>query len=247
VRVLYNILFQVLFLLAGPYYSLRMRRGSKRYEGFNQRFAEYDRNLEQSLTNRHVIWLHVRTVNELDGGVELVRGITQRLPNAKLVVSTSTIEGMNELRKRFGPQVAKIYFPLDHPNYVVWALETMHPDAIVLLGTELWPNFIWQARKAGVPLFLVSGQLSERAWLRFRRFGALFRPLFGSFYAVAAPSEEMAGRLRALGCRPGSIQVVGQTGLATEPAESAAAATRLVEMIAKPLASRGMYLAPQLP
>jgi 3-deoxy-D-manno-octulosonic-acid transferase len=243
VRVLYNILFQVLFLLAVPYYSLRMRRRSKRYEGFNQRFAEYDRNLEQSLTNRHVIWLQVRSIEELEGGVELVRGIAQRLPNAKLVVSTSTVEAMGELRQRFGPQVAKIYFPLDHSKYVIWALETMHPDAVVLLGTELWPNFMWQARRVGVPLFLVSGQVSERSWSRFRRFRALFRPLFASFQAVAVPSEEMAGRLRALGCSPGNMHVIGQAGLG----ENAGASPRLVEMIVKPMASRGMHLAKQLP
>jgi 3-deoxy-D-manno-octulosonic-acid transferase len=61
----------------------------------------------------------------------------------------------------------------------------------------------------GIPLFLVNARLSERSFPRYKRFGWLFRPLFASFSGVGAQNEADAAKLRELGCRPESINVVG--------------------------------------
>jgi len=58
-------------------------------------------------------------------------------------------------------------------------------------------------------VFLVNARLSERSYRGYRRFGFFFRPLFASFSGVGAQNEADAARLRELGCRPQTIQVVG--------------------------------------
>ena len=85
----------------------------------------------------------------------------------------------------------------------------IHPEAVVLVEAEIWPNFIWRLRDKQIPLLLVNARLSERSRRGYRRFGFLFRPLFASFTAVGAQNEADAARLREIGCRPGAIQVVG--------------------------------------
>jgi 3-deoxy-D-manno-octulosonic-acid transferase len=131
------------------------------------------------------------------------------LPNIKIVVSTTTTTGMGELQKRLPTQVAKIYYPIDRSQFVRRALATIHPDAIVLIEAEIWPNFIWRARSWGIPLFLVNARLSERSYPRYRRFGFLFRDLFRSFTAVGAQNEFDAARLRELGCRTEAVHPLG--------------------------------------
>jgi 3-deoxy-D-manno-octulosonic-acid transferase len=125
------------------------------------------------------------------------------------MVSTTTTTGMGELQKRLTAEVGKIYYPIDRRKFVHRAICIIHPTAIVLVEAEVWPNFMWRAQDSRIPVFLVNARLSDRSFPRYKRFPTLFQPLFGSFTAVAAQSEEYAARLRDVGCRPETVQVLG--------------------------------------
>lgn len=207
-RALYNILFTIFFVLASPYYFWRMRRRGNWRPGFAERFGRYDQNLKQALTNRHILWLHAVSVGEVNVLIHLIRALEVRAPNLKFVVSTTTTTGMAMLR-RLPPHISKIYYPIDRRSFVSRALATVHPDAVVLFETEIWPNFIWQAKRRGIPLFLANARLSDRSYPRYKRYGFLFRELFASFDGVGAQSETEAKRLETVGCLPETIRVAG--------------------------------------
>src|SRR5712664_4149262 len=113
-RTLYNILFLIFFVLSSPYYFYRMWRRGNWQNGFRQRFGRYDNNLKQSITNRHILWMHAVSVGEI-------------------IVSTTTTTGMGELQKRLPRHIGKIYYPIDRRKYVARALGAIHPDAILLV------------------------------------------------------------------------------------------------------------------
>jgi 3-deoxy-D-manno-octulosonic-acid transferase len=209
VRTLYNILFIIFFVLSAPYYFWRMRRRGNWLPGFGQRFAKYDASLKQALTNRHVIWLHAVSVGEVNLCTQLIRALEPRVPNLKIVVSTTTTTGMAELRRRLPTHVSKIYYPIDRRKFVYRALATINPKAIVLVEAEIWPNFLWRAERLSIPVFLANARLSDRSYPRYKRFAFLFRPLFASLAGVGCQNEEDAVRLRAVGCRPEAVRVVG--------------------------------------
>jgi 3-deoxy-D-manno-octulosonic-acid transferase len=209
VRTLYNILFTFFFGLTAPYYFLRMWRRGNWLSGFFERFGYYDRNLKQALTNRQVLWLHAVSVGEVNLCTQLIRALEPRMPNIKIVVSTTTTTGMAELRRHLPPHISKIYYPIDGRRCVTRALGTIHPVAIVLFEAEIWPNFLWLARDLNIPLFLANARLSNHSYRGYRRFGFLFRPLFASFAGVSAQNQTDADRLRKIGCRPESVRVVG--------------------------------------
>jgi 3-deoxy-D-manno-octulosonic-acid transferase len=209
VRILYNILFLFLFVLSSPYYFWRMLRRGNWQAGFGERFGEYNTKFKQALTNRHAIWLHAVSVGEVNICTHLIRALEPRVPNAKIVVSTTTTTGMGELRKKLPTHVSKIYYPVDRRKYVARAQSLIGPEAIILVEAEIWPNFIWRAQQQRTPLFLVNARLSERSYRGYKRFGFLFRPLFAAFTGVGAQNEADAARLRELGCRPEAIHIVG--------------------------------------
>src|SRR5262245_19603099 len=64
-RFLYNLLFNVGFLLSAPFYFLKMYRRGNWVAGFGQRFGQYDGKLKQALTNRRTVWLHAVSVGEV--------------------------------------------------------------------------------------------------------------------------------------------------------------------------------------
>ena len=208
-RVLYNIFFTFCFALSSPYYFLRMRRRGNWQKGFGQRFGRYDSKLKQALTNRHVLWAHAVSVGEVNLCTQLIRALERRLPNLKVVVSTTTTTGMGELESKLPSHISKIYYPIDRRKCVARALATIRPEAVVLVESEIWPNFLWRARELRKPVFLVNARLSDRSFRRYKRLAFLFRPLFASFTGVGAQNEGDAAKLRELGCRPEAIRVVG--------------------------------------
>jgi 3-deoxy-D-manno-octulosonic-acid transferase len=209
VRILYNLLFTIGFILSSPYYFWRMRRRGNWVEGFAERFGRYDTKLKQAITNRDTLWMHAVSVGEVNLCTQLIRALEPRLPNLKIVVSTTTTTGMGLLRDKLPNHISKIYYPIDWQPFVTRALASVNPIAVVLVEAEIWPNFLWRARRRGTPVFLVNARLSERSYRGYRRFAFVFRPLFAQFSGVGAQTEADAERLRKLGCRPEAIHIVG--------------------------------------
>src|SRR5947208_5194451 len=168
-RSLYNILFTIFFCVSAPYYFLKMwRRGNWRH-GFRQRFGLFDSKTKQALSNRQVLWLHAVSVGEVNVCTQLIRALEPRAPNVKVVVSTTTTTGMGELQRKLPSHIQKIYYPLDRRSYVSRALLTIHPEAIVLVEAEIWPNFLWRAQTLQIPTFLINARLSKRSYRGYRR------------------------------------------------------------------------------
>ncbi len=184
------------------------RRGNWR-PGFGERFAHYDPDLKQALTNRHVIWVHAVSVGEVNLCTQLIRALEIRMPNVKFVVSTTTTTGMAELRRRLPNRISTIYYPVDSRKYTRRALAVINPKAVVLVEAEIWPNFLWRARELKIPVFLVNARLSERSYRGYRKYGFLFRQLFASFAGVGVQNKADAARLVEAGCRPEAVHVAG--------------------------------------
>ncbi len=208
-RLLYNILFTVGLILIAPYYFWRLQRRGNWQSGFGQRFGRYDAKFKQAITNRQTLWMHAVSVGEVNLCTQLIRALEPRLPNIKIVVSTTTTTGMGELHKKLPNHISKIYYPIDYRAWVSHAITTVHPEAIVLIEAEIWPNFLWRAQKSLIPVFLVNARLSERSFPRYKRLAFLFRPLFASLAGVGAQNEAGATKLIELGCRPEAVHVVG--------------------------------------
>ena len=214
-RIVYNIFFTIGLVLTAPYYFLRLRRRGNWRPGFAQRFGKYDTKLKQAITNRHVLWMHAVSVGEVNLCSQLIHALEPRLPNLKIIVSTTTTTGMGELNRKLPSHIGRIYYPIDRKLYVSRALAAIKPAAIVLVEAEIWPNFLWRARNLDIPVFLVNARLSDRSFRGYQRCGFFFRPLFRNFAGVGAQNEADAGRLRELGCRPEAVHVVGSLKYAT--------------------------------
>ena len=208
-RSIYNVIFTFFFLLSAPYYFWKMwRRGGWR-AGFAERFGKYDTKLKTAITNRHVLWIHAVSVGEVNIATQLIRAIEARLPNLKIVVSTTTSTGMGELRKKLPSHIHKIYYPIDRRKYVSHALRVLNPEAIVLVEAEIWPNFLWGARSRKIPVFLVNARLSPRSYRGYKRFSFLFRSLFHSLSGIGVQNTEDQQRVLSLGCKPEAVRIVG--------------------------------------
>jgi 3-deoxy-D-manno-octulosonic-acid transferase len=120
-------------------------------------------------------------------------------------------------RERMPFADAIIYFPLDWAFCVRRALNVIRPALIIILETEIWPNFLCQARRRKIPVLFVSGRISDRSFLRYQKylgaFGFFLRPFLKR--ALADPSmflmqsEKDAERIRFLGAPADRVRASG--------------------------------------
>lgn len=153
------------------------------------------------------IWLHASSVGEATLLKPLVRRLELKYPQTPLVISTYTSTGLEAARAVY-PRHRVIAFPFDFKWIVRRYLRRLSPKLVIIVESELWPNFIHTMHDRGVPVAIVNGKMSEKSFrmhLRTKFVASALRTI----ELVAVQSEEHAERMRALGVEPSRLFVTG--------------------------------------
>jgi 3-deoxy-D-manno-octulosonic-acid transferase len=204
----YNLLLTIACAASLPLLPLWLILRPRFRPGLRERFAWYATNKLRPLLGARPIWIHAASVGEVVAARTLISALKARLPERKILLSTFTDTG-NEMAQRSAGADTVIFLPLDHPFFVRRALCKIEPSMVVVIETELWPNLLQQACKRGIPVVLLSGRISEKAFNRYARFIGLFRRVTRCFAAYGMQSHEDARRVARLGADASRIVVTG--------------------------------------
>src|SRR5579863_9552161 len=170
---LYSLLTAAGMLLLSPYFLLRGLIQGKYLgnlpERMGWRFPPELRDAKTRDSAGKSIWIHAVSVGEVLAVLPLAQQLKKRFPLRRLVVSTTTITGQKLARERMPFADAVFYFPLDWRGPVRRALAAVRAEAVIIVETEIWPNFLRECRRARVPVIFVNGRLSERSFRSYRR------------------------------------------------------------------------------
>jgi 3-deoxy-D-manno-octulosonic-acid transferase len=161
------------------------------------------------------IWVHGASVGEILAASRLIDRLSKG--GHDVVTSTVTLTG-REVMRRARPELPCHLAPLDHPWCVEVALARVRPRALVLIETEVWPSWIAAASRAGVPVVLVSGRVSDRSFPRYSRLRWALAPTFARLTAVGARTEIDRERFVFLGTPPDRVQITGDLKLERDEA-----------------------------
>ncbi|MCP3956109.1 MAG: hypothetical protein GY697_28425, partial [Desulfobacterales bacterium] len=92
---------------------------------------------------------------------------------------------------------------------VALALQTVKPDVLILVETEIWPIWLYLARRAGVQTVMVNGRISVRSVEGYRRIRGLIGPALASLEAFSMIGEPDVARLKSLGVPDEKITING--------------------------------------
>jgi len=208
IYLLYDLLLCISALVLVPYYLLRGVRYGKTRRGIRERLGSYPNGFIASLRDRQVIWVHAVSVGETKAAAPLFKAIRKRYPEAVLLLSHVTETG-----REVALQVAEadycIFFPFDLSWVVRRVLRRIRPAVVVLVETEIWPNFVRAAWRQGVPVVLVNGRISDRSLPRYRLAGRLLQPVLAGVTVFCMQTAQDARRVRLLGAAPEQILVTG--------------------------------------
>jgi 3-deoxy-D-manno-octulosonic-acid transferase len=218
---LYSLLTAAGMLLLLPYFLLRGLIQGKYLgniaERLGWRFPPELRHENSPGSAEKSIWIHAVSVGEVLAVLPLAEQLKKRFPQRRLVVSTTTVTGQKIARERMPFADAIFYFPLDWRGPVKRALDAARPAAVIILETEIWPNFLRECRRAEVPVIFVNGRLSERSFRGYGRalsysvgtLSGFLKKVLSDATLFLMQSEEDAARLIALGAPGERVLVAG--------------------------------------
>ncbi|WP_016854163.1 lipid IV(A) 3-deoxy-D-manno-octulosonic acid transferase [Halomonas smyrnensis] len=165
----------------------------------------------------HSLWLHCASVGEVQAARPLIEALARRHPDRRLVITTMTATGAERAhavaeRLQYEADVAEVshhFVPLDFPGAARRFLDRLRPDLAIFFETELWPNLLAGCERRGIPVAVVNGRLSPRAFRGYRRLGRLMAEALSHVSWLGAKSEADAERFRALGMAAGKTEVTG--------------------------------------
>ncbi|MGD8959456.1 MAG: glycosyltransferase N-terminal domain-containing protein, partial [Desulfobacteraceae bacterium] len=142
---------------------------------------------------RRPVWVHALSVGEAISAVPLVRGLAGACDGRRLVFSVSTLSGFQIARRQLGALVSYLfYYPYDLPFSIRRTLARVRPAVVVIVESDLWPNFLTYLAGQGVPVALVNARLSEKSFQGYRRFPAFTRRVVRCLALVCAQSPRDA-------------------------------------------------------
>ncbi|MFW5878973.1 MAG: 3-deoxy-D-manno-octulosonic acid transferase [Myxococcota bacterium] len=157
------------------------------------------------------VWFHGASAGDLSALAPMIFEVRRLRPGARLIVSCLTNSGAVMARKRLGCADGITYQPWDLPGATRRAVDAIRPDILVLEYTEIWPNLIRAARRAGARIVMTNGRFSERKIFWYKLLFALSGRPLESLDLMLMRTEEEAERALALGAPEEIVKVTGNT------------------------------------
>ena len=203
----YSLLLALAMLVSLPFWLYQVLHHGKYRRGFSERMGRVPGRLGRVAAER-IIWIHAVSLGEVLAVIGLVEQMRKKLPDHRILVSTTTDTGQFLARKRFGKENV-FYFPMDFSFAIRPYLRTLKPELVVLAETEFWPNFLRLAPASGAPVAVVNARISDRSLPRYQRFRWAWRRVLANVDLFLTQTEEDKTRLESIGADPGRVSVTG--------------------------------------
>ena len=158
-KLLSYMLYQVALLLLTPLGLLLTLRDAKRRNG-GTRFVQQRLGFGYTHCEQAPIWFHAASLGEVNAIAPLLKRLKQDQPNTAILVTTTTPSGAAAAANIDG--IIQAYLPIDLPWGVYNFLKQYKPQHGVIAETELWPNLLVMAKRAGCPPTIINGRLSDK-------------------------------------------------------------------------------------
>ncbi|TWT54193.1 3-deoxy-D-manno-octulosonic acid transferase [Rubripirellula amarantea] len=217
--MLFNLLYAALLAAVSPIVAYRMVRHGRYRRGLGEKLLGLSKTRAKQLrAGKECLWIHAVSVGEVNLLPSVVKQIESLVPDASIVISSSTDTGYDLAVQRFGAE--RVFFcPLDFTWAVSRTLRHLKPKQVILTELELWPNLIRLASKAGHRVKVINGRLSSRSSERYQQFGFLTRPSFERLHWVGCQDEAALARFEACGVAPSRLSVTGSIKFDNAPME----------------------------
>jgi len=183
---IYKTVINILFISSLPFLPLLYFFSEKRRANLIPRFG-FRTGLVPKQTGEKRIWIHALSVGEVISALPFVNALKEQFKHLDIVFTASTKTGFDMAGQLFfkkipqNKDVALVdqlgYFPFDLGYCVKKVSQQIEADAVVLVESDLWPNFLYEMKNNKIPVVLINARISKRSlngYLFFKKFSTMF-------------------------------------------------------------------------
>jgi len=159
---------------------------------------------------QQTLWIHALSVGEVLSSVPLVKRLTKNSVNKRIVFSVSTKTGYDIACNLLSETVDTIFFfPYDLYFSVKLAVKKIDPSIVVIVESDIWPNFLFEMNNRKTPVVLVNARLSDRSFKGYKQFSFVVKKVLSVFAKICAQSGQDAERYSIIGVPPEILTITG--------------------------------------
>jgi 3-deoxy-D-manno-octulosonic-acid transferase len=204
--LVYNLFLLILSSLAFPFSLLKILISKDTRHA--ERWGFYPPGLLQTKREKPTIWFHAASVGEVGVVLSLLAEMKRAYPHHSFVVSTTTPQGRAVASRAEGVDAA-LLAPLDLPWVIRRAIKLIKPRLFLVAETELWPNFLREVKRKGIPVILFNGRISQKSYRFYLPLRFFFRGVLQNFDALCLKSSADRERMAGLGAPVDALHVTG--------------------------------------
>lgn len=212
--LIYNLILTYGLILTVPFIILSLITFRKRRKTVLQRLGIISspdlRTLKKTPSGFRPIWVHALSVGEVLSAVPFAKAMKQKYPDCQFVFSSSTLTGFETASWLLKNDMhAVIYFPYDLIFSVRTLINRINPALVIIVETDIWPNFLFEMKKRLIPVVLVNARMSEGSFSGYRKLLRFTSPVFQCFSKVSVQTQQDAYRFQKLGVLSENVLVTG--------------------------------------
>lgn len=181
------------------------------------------------------IWVHAVSVGETLAVERLIATLREEAPDRPVVLSVTTATGRAVAERRIGADRI-FYFPLDFTFAARRTLRAIRPSLVLVVETEIWPNFLREASAQNVGVVFINGRISGRSYARYRLIRRLLRGTLAKATRFLMQTQVDADRIIDLGAEPARVEIAGNLKFDLIPPEN----HRLLDQMQERLRASGI-------
>lgn len=143
------------------------------------------------------LWFHAASLGELEQGIPVIKLLKEKNPKFQIIISFFSPSGYLNFKDQELAE-AVVYLPLDTRANARDFLEILKPDLAVFLKYEVWPNFLAELKKRGIPTVLAPAVFRPKQ-IYFKPYGHFFQKALKDFSAILVQDESSQSLLQSLG------------------------------------------------
>lgn len=144
-----------------------------------------------------VIWMHCASLGEYEQGLPVFEALKTHYKDHKFVMTFFSPSGY-EIRKNNPISDVVVYLPLDQKYEVKKFLDLTHPDLVVFVKYDLWPNYLLELKRRNITSILISA-LFRPSQAYFKFYGKWFKKLLFSFDHIFTQDSGSKALLNSIG------------------------------------------------
>ncbi len=227
--VLYNIVTIAAAVVLLPVILVALAVVPKFRAGIFTKLGFYDIKLDH---NKQTLFFHAVSVGEVNAVEQLIKSTRQAFPEANIVLSTTTKTGQEIAHKKLEKTVDAItYFPFDFFFSVNAFLNSVKPDKIIIAETEIWPDFVYLAKRRNIPVYIVNGRLSPHSYNGYKKFSFFFKPVLAQYKGIFMQTHGDVERILKVGADPEITKFMRNLKFDIKPTMNAQQITELANSI----------------